>query len=274
VIPPWLIPEPSPDPRKPNLLVYSSCHAFGILRYFNEHRPEIRQQYNVSAILIHVAMEDLNARLSNRLIQSFCEADALLYHPLIDAKWDGWRAEQQLLKPSCVRVSMESPQASCFWPFVEGPILGEMPVQVMCGSGASATEIKATFDSGAMQCYFRERFSADTERMSRREVHSDAKSANFVAKNYTRVKMFFTENHPTMPVLGWMTDQFLARLGHPMMGEEHALGLPPDTLPGENHFPETSYEWDYYGFSYPRRYEANMGGMKHYHAVIDRICAR
>lgn len=271
--PPWLIPEPNPNLSLPILLVYSSCHAHGILRYLNEHRPEVRAQYNVSAILIHVAAEDPNARRDPLLIKTFREADFLLDHPLASEKWAGMRSQDIGLKSTCGAFAMESPQASCFWPFVRGPVLGELPARAMLDTGAEAEEIIRAFDAGEMECYFAERFAADLVRMSERDAKSDLKVAQFVHSHYRNVKMFFTQNHPTMPVLAWMMDQFLSKLGHPSLGEEVSLALPLDTMPGENHYPETAYEWDHYGLTYPRKYERNMGGREHYHQIIKEIAA-
>ncbi len=268
----WLITEPNPGPRRRNLLIYSSCHAWGILRYLNQHRPDIRAQYNVSAILIHLAAEDPGARNSPEFIRAVHEADFLLHHPLATEKWEGMRPDEIGLKNSCVAVTMESPQASCFWPVVHGPLLGELPVRTLLGKGAEETEIIRLFDSGEMKCYFADRFTSDMARMRERDARSDLKAAEFIANHFRNTKMFFTENHPTMPVLGWMTDQFLARLGHPSQGEEAALALPLDTMEGWNHFPETEYEWEHYGLDYPRKYESYMGGKDHYHRIIKVLC--
>lgn len=270
----WLIPEPNPNPSRPTLLVYSSCHTHGILRYLNEHRADVRDRYNVSAILVHVAAEDPNARSSKAFIKAFREADFLLNHPLVDEKWRGMRADEIGLKNSCLGITMESPQMSCFWPVVEGPVLGELPVRSLLGQGANPGEVSAAFDSGKMDCYFAERFAADITRMRERDARSDLKSAEFIYSHHRDTKMFFTENHPTMPVLAWMTDQFLAKLGHASKSEEEILSLPLDTMHGENHFPETAYEWEHYRLKYPRRYEGNMGGAEHYHQIINRIASK
>jgi len=270
----WYIPEPNPDPRRPSLLVYSSCHAYGIIRYLKEHRPDIRGKYNVSAILIHLAAEDPNVRNSKEFIRAFKGADFLINHPLEAGKWKGMRPHEIGLKPSCISVAMESPQASCFWPVVDGVMLGELPVKALLGQGADCEEIIRKFDAATLECYFPERFAADITRMRERDSAADLKCAEFVYQHYRATKMFFTQNHPTMPVLAWITDQFLSRIGHALMGESHALSLPLDTMPGENHYPETAYEWEAYRLQFARRYEWNMGGVTHYHQIIKRICAR
>ncbi len=123
-----------------------------------------------------------------------------------------------------------------------------------------------------MDCQFEKRFKHDAARMFERETSSDLLATRFVIDNFKRQKMFFTPNHPTMAVIGFMVDQFLNRLGHPLMGEEHALSLPLMTDVGENHYPETDYEFNHYGFQYPMRYADNMGGRKFYHSEIERIC--
>lgn len=268
---PWLIPEPAPDPHRQNLLVYSSCHTTGILRYLRQHRPEVACHYNITGVVIHLAAEDPTARDSAPFLDAFHQADFLLHHPLASEKWGRMRAEDIGLRPSCLRVAMESPQLSCAWPFARGS--GELPIQRMLSEGKHESDIRRAFDSGEMEMYFPERYVADIERMYRREETSDLKAAAFVEEHWKDQKMFFTENHPTMAVLGYMTDQFLARMGHVAKGAAHALALPLATMEGDNHFPETRYEWEAYQFRYSRQYERNLGGSLHYHRIIEAACA-
>lgn len=265
----WLIPEPNPDKHKPNLLVYSSCHTHGILRYLNHCRPE-RYRYNLTAIIIHEAFE-ANAVDLPEFRHPFHVADFLLHHPLTHGpKWEAYKAETIGLRPSCLRVTMESPQLACAWPISR--YSGELPVRRLLEAGQRAPEIKRRFDNGQLDCCFAERYAADIARMYVRDEHTDLKAAAFVEEHWRDQKMFFTENHPTLPVLGFMVDQFLHRLGHPLLGAGHALALPLPTEPGDNYYPETGYEWDYYKFRYPLRFGRTMGGTVHYHRIIDAIC--
>ena len=267
----YLIPEPHPNPHRPNLLVYSSCHTHGIMRYLNEHRPEVRGQYNLSAAIVHIALDSKVALQDRRFMDAFHNADFLLYHPLHHEKWKGLRPDEIGLKPSCLRVSMESPQFSAAWP-LHSVGTGEMPVRHMVKMGFEEGEIIRAFDSGGLDPMFDVRFKEDCERMRERDLGTDLKGSDFVEFYFKKQKMFFTPNHPTMPVLGFMVDQFLGKLGHPEKGALHALGLPLKTDEGDNHYPETRYEFNHYGFEYPRRYEHNMGGKEFYHREIARIC--
>ncbi len=265
----WLFPEPAPDPHRPNLLVYSSCHTHGIVRYLNHIRPVERANYNLTAIVIHEAFE-ADALNLPEFQDPFHAADIILNHPLSHGpKWDAYKSEAVGLRPSCLRVTMESPQMASAWPICN--YSGEVPVVRLLEVGHRIPEIQRRFDAGQFDCCFAERHAADIARMYERDEHTDLKAAAFVEENWTRQKMFFTENHPTMPVLGFMVDQFLGMLGHKVLGAEHALALPLDTMEGDNHYPETDYEWQHYGFQYPQRFPKTMGGKQHYHRIIQRI---
>lgn len=266
----WFIPEPAPDPSRPSLLVYSSCHTHGILRYLNEHRPDIRARYNVSAVVIHLAFEaGESARTDPRFCEAFHTADFLINHPLAADKWAGWRADEIGLKGSCLSLTMESPQMSCFWPFLHRSVEG--PVVTLLERGLRIPEIQRTFDRGDMDMQFAERYAVALSRSRARDAQADLKGADFVDAHKATTKMFFTENHPTMPVLGYMVDQFLHHLGHPLLGAGHALSLPLVTDAGDSHYPETRYEWAHYGFNYRREYQRNMGGPHFYHRHIQAI---
>lgn len=239
------------------------------MRYLNEHRPEVRRQYNVTAIIVHLAAEDPSVLTNPAFTDPFHTADILLHHPLASQKWDGFRSEEIGLRPSCRRFAMESPQASCFWPFCKG--VAETPITRLLEIGWHAPEITRAFDAGLLDCHFAERWTADCARMMDRDKQSDLRAAEFVIEHHRDQKMFFTENHPTMAVLGYMVDQMLGKIGHVQQGAGAALALPLATDKGDNHFPETGYEWAHYGFNYPLRYTRNMGGSQHYHRIIQSV---
>jgi len=270
--PNYLISEPSPNPRRPNLLIYSSCHTYGILRYLNEHRPEVRSQYNVTAVVIHLAAKEGGALSDPRLRQAFHQADIVIDHPLASDKWAGFRSEDIGLKPGVTRIRMESPHFNSAWPFHSCNYESELPVRRMLLQCGDEESIRRAFDAGEMNCMFEERFEKDCLYLRGHEKHSDLKFADFVINNFKRQKMFLSPNHPTMAVFAHMMDQALFNLGHYKMGEQHALSLPLETDAGNNHYPETAYEFNYFGFQYPRNYEHNMGGKKFYHSEIARIC--
>lgn len=144
----------------------------------------------------------------------------------------------------------------------------------MIAAGMGQAEIIQVFDAGEVECNFNERLKIDLDGERRRETNWEIKYVDFIENNLRMVKLFFSPNHPAMAIIAHMTDQFLERLGHVRKGSSHALSLPPETMLGDNHFPETQYEFEHYRFWYPRRFEHNMGGRKFYHNEIARICGK
>lgn len=266
----WLFPELNPSPVKPNMLLYSSCHIFQMMGYMERVRPEVRAKYNVTYIAIHLALAG-DKKESPKFKEAIEAADVMLYHPLAGEKWDGYRISDFVLRKDCRHFTMESPQASCFFPVVQGT--AELPVKLLLDHGWDADRIVRHFDSGNMDFRWAERFWDDSKRMMRRDQFTDLKAAEFVIRNYQTAKMFFTHNHPTGHVIAYMMDQFIGLIGEESYGEAAALMGPVQLDVGENHYPETEYEWDHYQFKFPRRYEGNMRGMEFYREQIRAICA-
>lgn len=266
----WHIPEPNPHPSRPTLCVYSSCHAWIIAPYLTHCRPEIRALYNLEIIVIHLAREQATPAQLGAILE---RSDFILGHPLRDSKWFGWRPRDFNLKANSILIEMESPQASCFFPVVQGAAEGELPVTRALECGDTEAEILTSFDQGQLGFWFDSRYYSDMTRMREREQGAHLKCADFIAAHHRTHKMFYTHNHPTMHVIGYMVDQFLGLIGHPVLGEAHALSLDPALgQGGQNHFPETEAEWAHYGFTYPAYWKHAMGGAAFYREQIRGIC--
>ena len=260
--------QPDPSPRKGNIVVYSSCHTWSLVPYLRGARIELANKYNVTGVVIHLA-RDQNAVADPRFAKIFEEADVILHHPLDSDRWDGLRVKEFKLKPTCQLFTMESPQASCWWPVLFR--LADWPAVNLLRQGASADDICRIYDSGKMKIDFKERLEVDAVRMHQRDLHVDVKSGDFVLKHWKNVKMFSTTNHPTYHVYVWMMDQFAGLLGFERRGEEEALGVRDFLIEGDGHYPETEYEWRHYGFTYNRRLGHCQGGNAFYHREIRKI---
>ncbi len=267
----WLIPPENFDKRKPNLVVYSSCHTWSLVPYLRHGRPDVSGTYNIIGVVVHLAL-DQQAWLDPRFAKVFETADVILHHPLDSDRWDKLRVREFKLKPSCRLISMESPQISCCWPVLSG--LGESTVVACLNEGLNVDEIIRGFDAGDFRPDFASRFLLDQKRMRERDAEADIKSADFIFNYWQDVKMFSTINHPSFHVYVWMMDQLVGLLGFVRRGEEEALRVKTFAIEGDGHYPETEYEFQHYGFRYPRRYLTNMGGAGFYHREIRTIHER
>ncbi len=261
---------PNANPRKGNIVVYSSCHTWSIVPYL-QSREDVAGKYNVWGVVVHLA-KDQQAWLDPRFAKVFAEADVILHHPLDSDRWDRLRVKEFNLKLGCRLVSMESPQASCCWPVLSG--LGEHTVLALLAAGRTTEDIIHGFDENRFVPGLDSRFRMDKHRMEKRDAEVELKSADFVFKYWKDVKMFSTCNHPTFHVYVWMMDQFVGLLGFPRRGEEEALRVRDFAIEGDGHYPETHYEFEHYGFRYPMRLQNSMGGSAFYHREIRTIAER
>ncbi len=60
----------------------------------------------------------------------------------------------------------------------------------------------------------------------------------------------------------------LGKLG--FLSSETWAGVLTNHAAFHNHFPETHYEWDHFGFEYPRRWEREWGGPDRFYPDIIR----
>jgi len=219
----------------------------------------VLERYNLSMVLSHrlqLGRPDTN---NSNVHKAFAEADAIICNILSD-KFQEFSTNVLFknCKPDCNIVSFVPPCCACWWPVA--PYWGEEGVVWSMGLGISEEEMIKMFLNGSFYCEFPIRFKDQIDRLAFRERNRDVKISDFIKRHYKDFKMFFTINHPTFNLVAYIVDCCLAELGFKQLGEEHSLSLPVNHAGFGNHYPETDYEWDFYGFRYPKRYTNELGG--------------
>lgn len=267
--PKWLLPEPEVKKGCPSLLLFTSCHAHQILHYLDHYRRDIRARFNVTAILIHVATNEPAASRDPRFVQAFQEADFVVYHPLRREKFGEFSTDALLAhcKPTCVKIGIPSPSISCFWPITE--YFGLEPVLALKRAGLTAEQVISCFENrSGFDPMFWPRWSQGVGRILLKEQSCDVKIADFVIRNQQRTKLWLTFNHPTYRLIAYMVEQCLARMDGEARDEDFVLQLPMNAYGFTHNFPETQYEWDYFGFTYPMTIRKDRGGPEWYRQLI------
>jgi hypothetical protein len=171
-------------------------------------------------------------------------------------------------------VTWTPPNFTAFWPVCEH--FGHHGVEKLLKDGATKQDIVNAFKLGTFDPCFEVRWKEQIARLENLDLGSDLKISGFVQRNHKKEKMFFTHNHPTYNVVAWIGSQLLKRLGFESQSEEECALIQHDLNGTWNTWPETRYEFDHFGFSYPLRYKTTVcwRGEDWYHSEISKICDR
>lgn len=260
---------------KSKVLLYSSCVAEQ-LQYYLRSIPWVEERFEVEAVLIHIL--EINKVLDLRDFvdrKKFEEAD-YIFTNCFSPKWAdlGLHRVNEIRKSSSQLFTWVPPNFSAFWPIVE--FHGEDGVVEMLRRGATAEEIIRAFNEHSFEPFFANRWVEQMTRLWEKERGCDIKIASFCERNQTKVKLWFTDNHPTYNVVAWLGSQIVAKLGGEPETEESCLARPHDFNGVWNTWPETHYEFGHFQFEYPMRHAttSHWGGIEYYHGLITRISDR
>jgi hypothetical protein len=252
------IRQPGVD-RRPHLVVYSSCHGYQIRRYIHQHRTQVLDRYYVHIIYTHRLIMHRPLSVNPLIPAVFAMASAVMCNDL-----DKDYAELEtagLLRHAAATVPVATfvaPNCACFIPVLDH--FGEEPVVEYIKAGVPVDTMVQMFLDGHWIARFDTRFTHQLHRLREREANNTGKISQFVRDHYQTHKMFFTENHPTYPLVAWIVEQCLPAFGIPSLGRDWCLSLPINGADMRNHIPETDYEFAYYGFKYPKQFTADFGG--------------
>jgi hypothetical protein len=257
------------DAKKlPILLFYTSCHAEQFLSYLKQHRPEIIDSHYIFVLFTHRLLL-YRGYFSLELVHAiFGHADLVITNPM-NPKFEELSTIPLLphCQPSCKIATFVPPSVSAFWPVVE--VFGEEPVAKAMLDGLTADETVARYLAGTLDCLFEQRYQSQLERLRLREKDCDVAISDFIDRHHRDHKLFFTSNHPTFPLVGFIMEWLLSWLGFPPAGAD-PISLPTNGANFSNHYPETDYEWKHYGFTYPKRWEREWGGADKFYPGIIR----
>jgi hypothetical protein len=166
-------------------------------------------------------------------------------------------------------IYFNSPSTACFWPVVAH--WGADGVYELARRGFSKEAVKSALDAGDFPCLFEERFRRDMARLEEKDAEAEIKIVPTIQERFRQYKLFWSFNHPTFPFASHIADALLGvMLGDRFrMPESFIWSLPSDGYELRPVFPETRYEWDFYGFQYPRHFEQAENGLEFYFDQID-----
>lgn len=269
-------PERGWDDAKPLMVILASCHGRTLLTYFNL-KPDFRRMYNIVRLetgpvyLREAAGEPVMTRPSmRRLLRA---ADVLVTYNM-GASHGSFSLERvrALLRPDTRVVTFSAPNCSMFWPIAQN-YCGVLAVMDAIDRGKSENQIIQDFDQGSFDPLFNLRRRIELGRIEYRDQTHDVKLAAFINRNLKTHKLFMSPSHPSFTTSAWIGSEIMRVLGHPNDTEEQVLAYnyAHDSMAV---FPETRYEFQHFGFTYPLRHEqGSMGGREVYHGLIREAVA-
>lgn len=256
------------------LLIYTSCHAEQIAKYIQDFRPDVTDQLDIILLFTH-RMQLTGPSANNRLVWALFSKSDFVIANVLSHKFGVFSTDALFphCRPDCRIVSFVPPCCACWWPVASH--FGEEPVAAYMDQGLSAEAMTERFRAGTFDSLFAYRYKDQIERLAFRERNRDVKISDFIVRRHKAHKMFFTTNHPTFNLIAYITDECLSRIGFKLHGEDHALSLPVNHAGFGNHWPESDYEWAFYGFEYLKRFDQDYGGPNaYYSALIQRTVER
>lgn len=273
----YLMLDDHPQAGRQIMLFYTGCNGRQLRDYIATYRPEVYDKYYLVQLYTQVlAVQGIwNKEFEFPWIipALFNHCDVLIYNP-IGANYREYSDQNVLryLNHSAVALSYAGPHHGCWWAIC--PLFGEDCLWKYYRDGSTDDAIFTRFSNGSFDCEFPERFKLQMAWLKGHESGTDTAIGAFIEKYHRECKMWFTLNHPSYHVVGYICDTLLAKLGFALLGAEHAIGLPTNRCPLTDHYPETHYEFDYYKFRYPLRYPNGHGGMAFFQKLITDARAR
>ncbi len=263
-----------PKGTRKNLLVYSSCHCEQIDVYLRKYRQDVLEKCYLHMLFTH--RQALNRPHSNnRFVWSlFSEADLVIWN-VLGPKFNEQSTDVlgKHLQADAKVVSFVPPCFAAFFAVAE--FFGEEGVIEYLVAGRTVENIIALFRDGQFECQFKWRFKDQIDRLAFRERERDVKLSAFVQRHFKQHKLFLTVNHPAFPTLAYLVDECLGILGFKQLGEDHSISREVNEANFGAHLPETHYEFEYFGFTYPLRFQNERGGVDaYYSALISDTAAR
>lgn len=243
---------------------YGNCQIANVLRILACH-PEFAERYDVAGatILGNATMIEAQSPIPYDVIAA---ADMLLYQPTADRH--GPYATSKLLtycKPGCITVSFPYLYNYAFWEVLVFPLgdslvghsatryahLNHEPIARLKRQGLSFDAIHRKILARDMDWDFARRYTETQAILRTKEAECDVKVAAFIDAHFRDTLLFYTQNHPTTPLLAHVARQALQRLG--LDPSQLPADLPlPDYAPGDGApvFPIGWFAWKHFGFTF------------------------
>lgn len=267
----WLVIDDRPRDGRKLMLFYTSCNGRQLRDYIQTYRPEIYAEYYLVQIYTHsLAVTGVWRKeygFPELIGKLFGVCDVLVYNP-VGADYKEYSDQNVLryLNLKATALSYSSQHAGCWW--VICPLFGEECVYDYFNKGMGEQDVWNHLISGTFEPQFASRFVHQMAWLKGHESGTDAGSESFIRDHYKDCKMWFTLNHPSYNVVGYICDNLMEKIGFKSLGVDHAISLPPDRCMVADYYPETHYEFDYYGFKYPMKFTQGHGGMDFFKRCI------
>lgn len=239
-------------------------------------KPEVSEHFAIDVILIHVLECDGVSDIADSPYRNVFENASVIVTNCFSPKWAnlGLHRVHNLRREGCTVLTWVPPNFAALWPVVDS--FGEHGVLAMLKSGARCNDIIEAFKNGSFNPMFGVRMNEQIARLKSLETSCDIKVSDFVERNVKNTKLWFTENHPSYGIVAWIGAQLSKAIGNETDTVESCSSYCHDLLGDWNVWPETHYEFDHFGFSYPIRYATtpHWGGEEWYHSLIRKICNR
>lgn len=247
------------------VVTYANCQAKNVCRILATH-PELSREYDFEnpTIVSNFGLIQGNTPVPT---SAFQDADLVLYQPTADSH--GQYATSSVLahcKPECVRISFPYIYNYSFWEvmaFADGDYavghdaakyarLNHAPITRLREQGVPFTTIESLIKSKQFNWDFASRYAESQRILREKESECDVKVADFIDAHHKDTLLFFTQNHPGLPVLRHVAEQIITRLGYDptrLPNDVPAPDYAPDSSSGP-HIPIGWFAWKHFGFSF------------------------
>lgn len=262
--------DPDFQTHKQNCCLYTSCHALPLRTYLST-QMEFKQKFNVNIVLVHrLLLTGLEQIKSPLIVGIFKNTSLILSNPFIG------QYEPMNLKYFPVNTgtcfTYVPPNNAALWPVVEH--FGERGVVELLEQGMNPEQIWQMLEAGTFDSRFDVRWNAQIIRLAEREKSCDIGISGFCRRNLRKCKLWFTENHPTYNLIGYVGSQLCKLAGFVPDSEDACAVLNPAHCGDWNASPETRYEFEHFRFEYPMRFDKSLGGLPYYKTLIHNIARR
>lgn len=258
-------PEGLLVPKK-RVLIYANCQGRAIRNILAYH-PDFAKEYNIfgAEVIENYSYMNTNRGLPYDLLG---EADLFIYQPISRDRGD-YSTEELLatLKPGVKVVSFPYLYNYALWEILamsdadydvgifgmKYAHLNEKPITELRDAGVPFQEVERRIRAKEIDWRFEERYTKTQAILREKEKDCDVKVADFIDQHLRDHVLFFTQNHPSIFFLRYVSQQILAKLGFSteLPDEDHLLH--PDYNSGRTK--RMAYEvgeaaWKYFGFRF------------------------
>lgn len=232
-----------------NILFYGNCQSQGVI-YSLERAFEANYQHIVNYEYIREKKE-----LPIDLIK---KADIFIYQPT-KSKHGIYSTDPNIengicshLSPNCKKISFPYMYNSAMWCFVpqDDAYKDIEPIIKLKKEGYSVESIIDKFLKGEIDFEHEKRFNNCISTLMENESECDVKVVDFILRNIFQVRLFLTQNHPSIHLYNHCANQILVLLAsnkeikHNLQYDENMSKLP-------GNFAHTTYDVRFWNFKYP-----------------------